>query len=142
MLIVVYKFMQVIFAWSLCLSSLVVLISILPLTLGRIRAGYSVKNMSTPRALFNQLPEFGKRATWCHQNCWESITLHAPACLLCLITIPDSNISVIAAWIHPVFRLFYIGAYVFDIPLARGLFWVSGLLSTIILFREGIIQII
>ena len=134
--------MSNVFALSLCLSSFVVLVSIIPLTLGRLKAGYSIENMSAPRALFDKLPDFGKRATWCHQNCWESISLHAPACLLCLITNPDSSISVIAAWIHPFLRLFYIASYVFDIPKARGIFWASGLLSTAILFKEGLWQIL
>ena len=88
--------MQVAFAWSLCLSVGVVLLSIIPLTIGRVKAGYSVENMSAPRALFDELPSFGKRAVWCHQNCWESISLHAPACLLCLISLTDSNIAIIA----------------------------------------------
>ncbi len=133
--------MQTVFAWSLCLSVIVVLLSIVPLTLGRIKAGYSIENMSAPRALFNELPDFGKRAVWCHQNCWESISIHAPACLLCLITLPDSNISLIAAWIHPLLRLLYIVAYVFNIPIARGLLWASGVFTTIILYKEGIVQL-
>ena len=45
--------MQVAFAWSLCLSVVVVLLSINPLTIGRVKAGYSVENMSAPRALFD-----------------------------------------------------------------------------------------
>ena len=53
--------MQVAFAWSLCLSVGVVLLSIIPLTIGRVKAGYSVENMSAPRALFEELPDFGKR---------------------------------------------------------------------------------
>ena len=134
--------MSEVFAFSLCLSSFVVLTSIIPLTLARVKAGYSIENMSAPRAFFDKLPEFGKRATWCHQNCWESISLHAPACLLCLITTPDSLISSIAAWSHPIIRLFYIFAYVLDIPKARGLFWASGLLSTAILFKEGLWQLL
>ncbi len=134
--------MQSHFAWSLCLSCIVVLVSIIPLTLGRIKAGYSIENMSAPRAFFDKLPEFGKRAVWCHQNCWESISLHAPACLFCLITTPDSNISMISAFSHPVLRLFYIFAYIFDVPLARGMFWASGLLTTIILYKEAITQIL
>tara|TARA_Y100001970_G_C14225943_1_gene855684 strand:- start:1871 stop:2275 length:405 start_codon:yes stop_codon:yes gene_type:complete len=129
-----------VFAISLCLSSFVVLLSIIPLTLGRLRAGYSIDNMSAPRALFDKLPEFGKRATWCHQNCWESISLHAPACLLCILTNTDSLLSIFAAYIHPIVRLLYIFAYVFDIPKARGLFWASGLFSTAILFKEGLWQ--
>ena len=69
-------------------------------------------------------------------------SIHAPACLLCLITLPDSNLSIIAAWIHPLLRFFYIGAYVLDIPTARGLIWASGLLSTLVLYKEGISQLL
>ncbi len=132
--------MPIVFAWSLCLSVLVVLLSTIPLTLGRIKAGYSIENMSAPRALFDELPDFGKRAVWCHQNCWESISIHAPACLLCILTSPDSNLSLLAAWIHPFLRLLYIGAYVFNIPVARGLIWASGIFTTLLLYKEGITQ--
>ena len=134
------KNMQIVFAWSLCLSVVVVLLSTIPLTLGRIKAGYSMENMSAPRALFDELPDFGKRAVWCHQNCWESISIHAPACLLCIITSANSNLSLLAAWAHPLLRFLYIGAYVFNIPLARGLLWATGILTTMILYKEGITQ--
>ena len=133
--------MQIVFAWSLCLSVVVVLLSTIPLTVGRIKAGYSIENMSTPRALFDELPDFGKRAVWCHQNSWESISIHAPTCLLCLITLPDSTLSLIAAWIHPFLRFLYIGAYVFNIPIARGLIWASGVFTTLVLYKEGISQL-
>ena len=130
--------MHTTFAWSLCLSSFVVLLSIGPLTFGRIKAGYSTKNMSAPRDLFDKLPDFGKRATWCHQNCWESLTLHAPACLLCLIAGVASPLSFLAAWIHPLVRVFYIFAYVCDIPPARGLCWALGVLCSTLLYKEGL----
>ena len=126
------------FGWSLCLSAFVVLISIGPLTYGRVKAGYSAENMSAPRALFEELPDFGKRAVWCHQNCWESISLHAPACLLCLITCVLSPVAITAAWVHPIVRLLYICAYVGDIPPARGLCWATGVLCSIILYKEGL----
>ena len=134
--------MLITFAWSLFLSVLVVLLSTIPLTIGRIKAGYSMKNMSSPRALFNDLPEFGKRAVWCHQNCWESISLHAPGCLLCLLTMTDSNSAIIAAWVHPFCRLIYIGAYVFNIPIARGIIWAIGISATLVLYKEGLVQLI
>tara|TARA_Y100000991_G_scaffold178085_1_gene140333 strand:+ start:410 stop:814 length:405 start_codon:yes stop_codon:yes gene_type:complete len=134
--------MPIVFAWSLCLSVVVVLLSTIPLTLGRIKAGYSMENMSAPRALFDELPDFGKRAVWCHQNCWESISIHAPACLLCILTSPDSNLALLAAWIHPALRFLYIGAYVFNIPVARGLIWASGIFTTLVLYKEGITQLI
>ena len=133
--------MPIVFAWSLCLSVGVVLLSTIPLTLGRVKAGYSIENMSAPRALFDELPNFGKRAVWCHQNCWESISIHAPACILCLITSPDSILSLISAWIHPLLRFLYIGAYVFNIPIARGLLWASGIFTTLVLYKEGLSQL-
>ena len=133
--------MPIVFAWSLCLSVIVVLLSIIPLTLGRIKAGYSIKNMSAPRALFDELPDFGKRAVWCHQNCWESISIHAPACLLCLLTNTDSNFALIAAWIHPFSRLLYIGAYISNIPIARGFLWASGIFSSLVIYKEGLMKL-
>ena len=134
--------MSIVFAWSLCLSVIVVLLSIMPLTLGRIKAGYSIKNMSAPRALFDELPDFGKRAVWCHQNCWESISIHAPACLLCLLTNTDSNFALIAAWIHPFSRLLYIGAYISNIPIARGFLWASGIFSSLVIYKEGLMKLV
>tara|TARA_B100000212_G_scaffold296155_1_gene239439 strand:- start:3 stop:407 length:405 start_codon:yes stop_codon:yes gene_type:complete len=134
--------MQSQFGWSLCISCGVVLFSIIPLTVGRIKAGYSIENMSAPRAFFDKLPEFGKRAVWCHQNCWESISLHAPACLFCLLTSVDSKISILSALLHPLLRILYIFSYIFNFPLARGLFWVSGVMTTFILYKEAITQII
>ena len=134
--------MQNVFAWSLSLSVAVVLLSIIPLTLGRVKAGYSIENMSAPRALFNELPDFGKRAVWCHQNCWESICIHAPACLLCLITLADSKMSILAAWSHPLLRFLYIGAYVFNIPKMRGFLWAFGILTSLILYEEGLSKLL
>lgn len=130
--------METAFAWSLCLSFVVVLISIGPLTYARVKAGYSAKSMSAPRALFDDLSDFGKRAVWCHQNCWESFSIQAPACLLCLISGVISPVAVLAAWIHPFLRIIYIGAYVGDFPPARGLCWVSGVLCSTLLYKEGL----
>ena len=134
--------MQVAFVWILCLSVGIVLLSIIPLSVGRIKAGYSFNNMAAPRSLFDKLPDFGKRAVWCHQNCWESISIHAPACLLCLITLVDTNTAIYAAWLHPFVRLLYIGAYIFNVPTARGLMWALGIFSTLLMYKEGLISLL
>ena len=118
------------------------MLSIGPLTYGRVKAGYSAENMSAPRALFDELSDFGKRAVWCHQNCWESIILHAPACLLCLISDVVSPMAVIAAWVHPLLRFIYIGVYVADIPIARGICWISSILCSAILYKEGLTSLL
>ena len=134
--------MQVAFVWSLCLSVIVVLLSIIPLSIGRIKAGYSINNRAAPRSLFDKLPDFGKRAVWCHQNCWESISIHAPACLLCLITSADTNTAIYAACLHPFVRLLYIGAYIFNVPSARGLMWALGIFSTLFMYKEGLTSLL
>ncbi len=134
--------MDKIYAWSLVLSALVLLSSIGPLTYGRYKAGYSLKNMSAPRAMFDKLPDFGKRAVWCHQNCWESFALHAPSCILCLVAGVDSSLGYFAALIHPLIRVVYIISYVTNVPIARGLSWASGLLCSIILYKQGLDLII
>ena len=37
---------------------------------------------------------------------------------------------------------FDIGAYVFNIPTARGLMWASGIFTTLLLYKEGLTQLI
>jgi len=79
----------------------------------------------------------------CHQRVvTESFTLHAPACLLVLIAAPKLTatvgISAIAAWLHPLLRLGYIGAYVANVPPLRSLCWAGGILCTGLLYSEGL----
>ena len=62
--------------------------------------------------MFERLPAWGRRASWAHQNCFEAFTLHAPACLLALVAGVSAPIAMAAAWLHPLLRLLYIGAYV------------------------------
>ena len=132
--------MQSEFAWSLVISVGVVLLSIIPLTIGRMQAGYGPRNMDAPRALFDQLPSFGKRAVWCHQNMWEGLTLHAPACLLCLIIGVDATTTTLTAtWVHPLARLIYMGAYIAGIAPLRGLCWAAGLACTGLLYLTGLV---
>tara|TARA_Y100001968_G_C19054266_1_gene570654 strand:+ start:254 stop:604 length:351 start_codon:yes stop_codon:yes gene_type:complete len=97
--------------------------SIGPLTYGPVKAGYSAENMSAPKALFDELPDLVKELFGVIKNCWYSITLNAPACLLCLITNVVSPVDIIATLVHPIVRFIYIGAYVGDILIARGLCW-------------------
>jgi len=54
----------------------------------------------------------------------------------------DENIAIIAALIHPIFRFLYIGAYIFNIPTARGLMWASGIFTTLLLYKEGLTQLL
>ena len=72
----------------------------------------------------------------------ESNPLHAPACLLVLIAAPNLTATVgtsaIAAWLHPLLRLGYIGAYVANLPPLRSLCWAGAITCTGILYLEGL----
>jgi uncharacterized MAPEG superfamily protein len=126
------------FAWSLLLAAGVVVFSIVPLGAARSQANFQMADLAAPRAMFERLPDWGKRAAWAHQNCFEAFTLHAPAALLCLLAGVSGPVAVIAAWLHPALRLAYIGAYVANIPPLRGLCWAGGLTCSGILYAEGL----
>ena len=113
------------FAWSLLLAAGVVVFSTVPLGAARSQANFQLEDLAAPRAMFERLPAWGKRAAWAHQNCFEALTLHAPAAL-------------IAAWLHPALRLAYIGVYVGNVPAVRGLCWAGGLVCTGVLYAEGL----
>ena len=102
------------FAWSLVLAGAVVIASIVPLGAARSQADFTMTDMGAPRAMFDRLPAWGKRASWAHQNSFEAFSLHAPAALLALIaalqTGPLPAIAVGAALLQPLLRLLYIAA--------------------------------
>ncbi|MEB3264888.1 MAG: MAPEG family protein [Synechococcus sp.] len=129
-------------AASLVLSGAVVILSLVPLGAARSQADFQLADLAAPRAMFERLPAWGKRANWAHQNGFEAFTLHAPACLLCLVA-PAALAGAhpllsLAAWLHPLLRLLYIGAYVANLPPLRSLCWIGALLCTALLYLEGL----
>ena len=130
--------MQSAFAWSLCLAAGVVVASLIPLGAARSQADFTVADLAAPRAMFERLPEWGKRANWAHLNSFEAFVLFAPAALLCLIVKVDSTAAVAAAWIYPVLRLAYIAAYVANLPPLRSLCWAGAMTCTGILYVNGL----
>jgi uncharacterized MAPEG superfamily protein len=130
------------FAWSLVLSGAVVVASLIPLGAGRSQADFTPADLAAPRAMFERLPAWGKRASWAHQNSFEAFTLHAPACLLCLLVAPalmtTAPWTAVAALLHPALRLGYLGAYLANLPPLRSLCWAGGILTTALLYSEGL----
>ena len=47
-------------------------------------------------------------------------------------------ITVVVAWAHPVLRVAYIFAYLFNVPIARSVAWFLGLLWNGILYGVGL----
>ena len=130
------------FAWSLVLAGAVVIASLFPLAAARSKADFTPADLAAPRAMFERLPAWGKRASWAHQNCFEAFSLHAPACLLALFAAhtgaAPTALAIAAAWLHPALRLGYIGAYVANLPPLRSLCWAGAILCTALLYSEGL----
>ena len=126
------------FAWSLCLAAGVVVASLVPLGAARSQADFTVADLAAPRAMFDRLPEWGKRANWAHLNSFEAFVLFAPAALLCLIADVSSGAAIAAAWSYPALRLAYIAAYVANVPPLRSLCWAGAMTCTGVLYVAGI----
>lgn len=90
---------------------------------GRVQVGYDI---AAPRALFDKLPAYAQRATWAHQNSFESFMLFAVAALMAYVTQVDSTTAKSAAVAYVAARLFYSVFYIFNVPLLRSLMFGIG----------------
>jgi uncharacterized MAPEG superfamily protein len=74
--------------------------------------------------MFDKLPGYGQRATWAHQNSFESFGLFAAACLMVYVAGKYTDWTGILALAHVAARLGYSLAYIADWPFVRSGFWV------------------
>ncbi len=125
-------------AWALLAAAGVVVASLVPLGAARSQADFTVADLGAPRAMFERLPAWGKRATWAHQNSFEAFTLFAPACLLALVSGVHGTLPTGLALAWPALRLVYIGAYVANQPPLRSLCWAGAMVCTGVLYVEGL----
>ena len=130
------------YLWSLMLSFGALLFSIILLYIARFSARLEFKDLGSLRSMFDRFPAWGKRVSWAQQNSFEAFTIHAPAALLALVAVLSGHalpaITVAAAWAHPVLRLVYIIAYLFNVPIARSVAWLLGLICSGILYGVGL----
>jgi uncharacterized MAPEG superfamily protein len=105
---------------------------------GRLKAGYE---QSAPRAMFEQLPDYAKRATWAHQNSFEALTIYGLAALMAYATGVESDWARIAAIAFLVARLLYSVFYIINVPLGRSLMFVTGSLCGLTLFGLSILKV-
>jgi uncharacterized MAPEG superfamily protein len=106
---------------------------------GRLKAGY---DQSAPRAIFEQLPDYAKRATWAHQNSFEALTIYGLAALMAYSTGVESDWARIAAIAFLMARLLYSVFYILNIPLGRSLMFAIGSLCGWTLFGLSILKVI
>ncbi|MBW4486424.1 MAG: MAPEG family protein [Trichocoleus desertorum ATA4-8-CV12] len=111
--------------YSIAGAALLVYVPFLVVAYGRLQVGYDSR---APRAIFEKLPAYAQRATWAHQNSFESFMLFAAAALMAYVTQQDSIWVAGAAIAYLVARLLFSLFYILDIPLARSLMFGIGTL--------------
>ncbi len=107
------------------------------LVVGYARAKISY-DTSAPRAMFDKLPPYAQRATWAHENSFESFMIFSAAALMTYVTGQESTWVMGAAIAYVIARLFYSLFYILDVPIARSLMFGIGSLSIIILFAQSL----
>lgn len=105
---------------------------------GRFQVGY---DLEAPRACFDQLPPFARRASWAHQNSFETFMTFAAAVLMAYVTNQTSPLAIGAAIAFVVARLLYSLFYILNLPLGRSLMFGVGSLSTGTLFVLSLLQV-
>jgi uncharacterized MAPEG superfamily protein len=112
-----------------CIAAAAVLIYVPFMVVGyaRARIGY---DRAAPRTMFDKLPPYAQRATWAHQNSFETFIPFAAAALMAYVTSQNSSLAAGAAIAFVVARLLYSVFYILNVPLARALMFGIGTLST------------
>ena len=124
--------------YSIAAAAFSVYVPFLVVAYGRLQVGYDTRS---PRALFDKLPPYAQRATWAHQNSFESFMLFAAAALMAYVTQQDSLLAAGAAIAYLVARLLFSLFYILNIPVARSLMFGIGTLCIATLMGLSLISV-
>lgn len=120
-----------IFLYAIAAAAVLIYLPFILVSYARARVGY---DLYAPRAMFDKLPPYAQRATWAHQNSFETFMIFAAAALMAYITDVNSPTAVGAAIAFLVARFFYSVFYILNIPILRSLMFAIGCLSTATIF--------
>jgi uncharacterized MAPEG superfamily protein len=123
---------------SIVLAVMLVYLPFLAVVAGRIQVGYEI---ATPRAMFDKLPPYAQRATWAHQNGFESLTVFAPAALMAYVTGLDSLTVGWAAIAYLLARLLYPVFYILNVAIARSLMYAIGAIAIFTLYLQSLFHV-
>lgn len=112
--------------YCIVIAAVLIYLPFLVVAFGRMQAGY---DMAAPRAMFDKLPAYAQRATWAHQNSFESFMLFSAAALMAYVTQVNSPWAVGAAVAYVAARFLYSAFYIFNLPPFRSLMFGIGTLS-------------
>ncbi|AFZ48859.1 MAPEG family protein [Dactylococcopsis salina] len=129
---------QAVLLYSLAGGAILIYLPFFAVGWGRLQVGYDYQS---PRAMLEKLPAYAKRATWAHQNGFESFTFYAPAAISAYVTQVDSQLALSVAIAYVIARFFYPIFYITNIAPARSLMFAIGSLSSMILYGLSILEI-
>ncbi|WP_445253295.1 MAPEG family protein [Nodularia sp. LEGE 04288] len=124
--------------YSIAAAVVLIYLPFLLVAYARVQIGYEA--LATPRAMFDKLPPYAQRATWAHQNSFETFMLFATAALMAYVTGVNSPTAAVAAIAFVVARLLYSIFYILNIPLLRSLMFAIGSFGSATLIILSIIQ--
>ncbi|MGB3511072.1 MAG: MAPEG family protein [Microcoleaceae cyanobacterium] len=127
-----------IFLDGMAIAAMLVYAPFLIVAYGRLKVGY---DLGAPRAMFEKLPDYAKRATWAHQNSFETFILFASASFMAYLTHQDSVLAVGAVVAFLIGRFLYSIFYILDVPIARSLMFAISSSGTAILFILSLISV-
>ncbi|MBG0744257.1 MAG: MAPEG family protein [Cylindrospermopsis raciborskii KL1] len=123
--------------YSIPLAAVTIYLPYLLVAYARVKVGY---DLSAPRSMFDKLPPYARRATWAHQNCFESFMIYAPAALMAYVTGVDSQLALYAAIAYVTARVLFSVFYILNIPILRSLMFGVGSACIINLFVLSILR--
>ena len=126
-----------IFLYCIAAAAVSVYFPFLIVAYGRVSSGY---DSAAPRAMFDKLPAFAQRATWAHQNSFESFSLFAAAALMAYVTRVESVWAVRAAIAYVLARFLYSVFYVLNVPIGRSLMFLVGTIGIVTLMLTSLSQ--
>jgi uncharacterized MAPEG superfamily protein len=124
--------------YSIVAAAISVYLPFLLVGYARAKVGYDT---SAPRAMFDQLPDYAKRATWAHQNGFETFMIYSAAALMAYVTGVSSSLAANCANAFVLLRLLFSLFYITNIPIARSLMFGLGSLCTYTLFGLSLFKI-
>lgn len=124
--------------YAIAAAAALVYLPFLIVALGRVKVGY---DPATPRAMFDKLPDYAKRATWAHQNSFESFGLFTAAALMAYVTKVNNPLAGQVAIAYVVARFLFSVFYILNVPLMRSLMFGIGTTGIIILMGLSLKQV-
>lgn len=112
---------------SVAIAAILVYVPYMAVAYGRFQVGF---DPSAPRALFDKLPDYAKRASWAHQNSWEVFILYGSAVMMVCISGKASEVNQLTVIIFLASRLLFSLFYIFNLPWLRSPMWATSIICT------------